>query len=125
MPAKNTKTIKTMQSQSGHAVGVFFPDLSSIQRLELEAGVNSQFPPTTEGGVWYLYVPAGKTALLIDGPMSVAEEQDINLVLARAMPIVGPVYFPVAFDEGNYGYLVPDGAAFEVHCARVANNGGA
>jgi len=131
MPAKNTKTIKTLESQSGSSIGVFFPDLSTIQRLSLVAAENTQFPPTAdgaaapEGGVWYLYVPAGKSVLLIDGPMSNGESEDIDLVLARAWPIQGPIYYPVAFEDGDYGYIVPDGVGFDVHVCRGKNNGGA
>lgn len=131
MSAKNTKTIKTLQSQSGNAVAVFFPDLSTAQRLQLETAANTQFPPTLEGatapegGVWFVFVPSGKTALLIDRPMSVDEESNSNLVLARAWPIVGPIYYPVAFEAGDYGYLVPDGLGFPVHVVRGKNNGGA
>jgi hypothetical protein len=125
MSAENTKTIRTLEADTdGNAVAVFFPDRSTFSRLTLEAGVNTQFPPTTEGGAWFVFVPAGKTALLIDGPMSVEEEADINLVLDRAWPIVGPIYYPVGFDEGDYGHLVPDGAGFSVHVARSKNNGG-
>lgn len=130
MPAKNTKTIKTMQSQSGHAIGVFFPDLSKAQAIALEAATNAQFPPTSdgadapEGGIWWISVPAGQTVLLIDTPMSVAEAEDVELVRARAWPITGPIHYPVAFDEGDYGYLVPDGAGFTVHVVPNRNNGG-
>lgn len=131
MSAKTTKTIKTMQSQSGHPIGVFFPDMSKAQVLSLEAAANMQFPPNAEGadapegGIWWMAVPSGKTVLMIGEPMSVAEAEDINLVRARAWPIVGPIYYPVAFDDGDYNFLVPDGTGFDVPVVPNRNNGGA
>ena len=131
MPRKDTKTVETLQSQSGDAVAVFFPDLSRAQSLTLEAAANTQFPPTAEGatetvgGIWWLSVPAGKSVLMIDTPMSVEEAEDIELVRARAWPITGPIQYPVGFENSDYCYLVPDGVGFDVSIVPNKLNGGA
>jgi hypothetical protein len=125
-----TKTIATPVSQDGYPVPAFSFDLSTMQRLDLVAGENMQWPPladgaeTTEGGLWVLVVPAGKSVWFIDGPMSEAEEADVDLVSARAIPIWGPIYWPQFFEAGDYGHLVADGAGFSVWTARQKNNGG-
>lgn len=123
MPRKNTKNIATLNAQHAESVPVFFPDLSTIASLPCPAGISTEYPTSIEGGLWWLSVPAGKTVWLHHTPMTPAEEADFALLQERGLPITGPIYFPMAFDQGEFGHLVPDGAEVIVHLVRQKNEG--